>query len=44
MPVEKLVASGMRVTLSKPDTDYSIEYRFEHHECWQLVREENASL
>ena len=35
---------GTKVTLSKPDTDYLIEYTFEPHECWQLVRKENASL
>jgi hypothetical protein len=35
---------GMKVTLSKPDTDYLIEYYFEHHECWQLVRKEDWSL
>ena len=35
---------GMKVTLKKPDTDYLIEYTFEHAGCWQLVRRENASL
>jgi hypothetical protein len=35
---------GMKVTLKKPDTDYLIEYTFEHAECGQLVRRENASL
>jgi hypothetical protein len=35
---------GMKVRLSKPDTDYRIEYFFEHRECWQLVRLQDSSL
>jgi hypothetical protein len=37
-------ARGMKVRLSKPDTDYLIEYFFERRECWRLVRIQDKSL
>jgi hypothetical protein len=33
-----------KVRLFKPDTDYSIEYIFQHEECWNLIRVEDWSL
>jgi hypothetical protein len=43
--IEEREGGGKRVTLSKPDTDWSTDYLFEPvASCWQLVRIDDASL